>query len=445
MGGNEAIVHAMEHSRTTVARPPRLLSLEEIVEGGLCIGCGLCQAMTGAGKIHMVLTAEGRERPVAQDGLDAAALERINSICPGTRVEGGRSETRSAQAAHDVVWGYAEQLAIGYAADPEVRYRGSTGGVLTALGQFLLASGRVSFVLHVAASATEPLRTERRLSLDAASVLEGAGSRYGPAAPLIDFNALLDRGEPFALIAKPCDIAAVRNLARIDARVNRYLRYALTFVCGGASELTKSEEVLQELKVDRDALSLFRYRGHGCPGPTRVETRDGGIFELSYQDMWAEESTWRIQPRCKICPDAIGESADLAASDVWPGGGPSGEDAGFNGIIVRSVRGLELYRAALAAGAIVAEPGEVTFRDFDEFQPHQVHKKRVVWARLAGMRAAGRGVPETHELRLADCARLNSLKENLEEARGARRRAKQGRLGEPPAVGRQSGLPSKPR
>ena len=446
------------------------LSLEEIVEGGLCIGCGLCKSVAGADRIQIVLTPEGRERPVARRPLDESTLERINAICPGTRVEGaGRVETAArvegaahveatahaegtavfggaavfegtaaveatrAPVMHDLVWGPAERLSIGYAGDPEVRYRGSTGGVLTALGQFLLASGRAKFILHVAASGKEPMRTERVLSFDAASILEGAGSRYGPAAPLVDFTALLERAEPFALIAKPCDIAAVRNLARIDPRVDRYLRYALTFVCGGASDLTKSEEVVSELGIRPDELSLFRYRGNGCPGPARLETKDGRSFELTYQMMWEDEATWRIQPRCKICPDAIGESADLAASDVWPGGGPTGEDAGFNGIIVRTERGLELYRAALAAGAIVVEPREVSFRDFDEFQPHQVRKKRAVWARLAGMRAAGQPVPETHGLRLAECARLNTLAENLDEARGARRRARQGRLGEPPA------------
>ena len=454
-----------DRSVAEVIRRPRPLSLGEIVEGGLCIGCGLCQALAGADRIQIVLTPEGRERPVACQPLDESTLERINAICPGTRVEGaahaeapahvegaarteravrvegaagveGAAASASSRVMHDVVWGPAERLAIGHAGDPEVRYRAATGGVLTALGQFLLASGRAKFVLHVTASGTEPMRTERALSFDAASLLEGAGSRYGPAAPLIDFTALLDRAEPFALIAKPCDIAAVRNLARIDPRVNRYLRYALTFVCGGASDLTKSEEVVSEFGIRPDELSLFRYRGHGCPGPTRLETRDGRSFELTYQEMWADEATWRIQPRCKICPDAIGESADLAASDVWPGGGPTGEDEGFNGIIVRTARGLELYEAALAAGAIVVQPGDVSFRDFDGFQPHQVRKKRAVWARFAGMRAAGQPVPETHDLRLAECARLNSLAENLAEARGARRRAKQGRLGEPPAVKR---------
>lgn len=408
------------------------LSLEEIVQGGLCIGCGLCQSVAGAEKIRMILTPEGRERPVARRQLAPAMLARINAICPGTRVEGAVPS----EAPIDTVWGPAEHLAIGYAGDPAVRHRASTGGVLTALGQFLLASGRVKFILHVAASKVEPLRTERRLSFDLASVLEGAGSRYGPAAALTDFAALLERAEPFALIAKPCDIAAVRNLARMDPRVDQYLAYALTFVCGGASDLTKSEEVVSEFGILPNQLSSFRYRGNGNPGPTRLETRDGRAFELTYQDMWRDEATWRIQPRCKICPDAIGESADLAASDVWPGGGPTGEDAGFNGIIVRTRRGLELYQAAVAAGAIVVEPRDLSFRDLDDFQPHQVRKKRAVWARLAGMRAAGLAVPETHNLRLIECARMNTQAENLAEARGARRRAKQGALSEPPAVER---------
>ena len=329
-----------------VATDLRTLPLNEIVESGLCIGCGLCRAIAGPDKIAIVLTAEGRERPVARAELDAATLERINAVCPGTRVEGAAPGKQSPASMHDVVWGSAERLAIGYAGDPDVRYRAATGGVLTALGQFLLSSGKVKFILHVAASTQHPMRTERRLSFDAASVLEGAGSRYGPAAPLIDFTVLLERGEPFALIAKPCDIAAVRNLSRIDARVDRYMRYALAFVCGGASDLTKSEEVLAERGIAQDQLQLFRYRGNGNPGPTRLETKDGRAFELSYQQMWADEAKWRIQPRCKICPDAIGESADLAASDVWPGGGPRGEDAGFNGIIVRTSRGMELYRGA---------------------------------------------------------------------------------------------------
>jgi coenzyme F420 hydrogenase subunit beta len=413
------------------------LTVEQIVEGGLCIGCGLCQALAGPDHIQVTMTPEGRERPIVLSPLDEPTLARINAVCPGVRVEGADPSMHDPDAPVDAVWGAVERLAIGHAGDEDVRHRASSGGVLTALGQYLLTSGRVKFVVHVSASKSEPMRSQRRLSFDAASVMDGAGSRYGPAAALVDFTTLLDREEPFALIAKPCDLSAVRNLGSYDPRVDRFMRYALAFVCGGASELTKSEEVLEEFGVAERELSLFRYRGHGHPGPTRLETQDGRAFEMTYQRMWEVESTWRIQARCKICPDALGDSADVVAFDAWAGGGPTGEADGANGIMVRTRRGLELYDAALAAGALVQEPGEVTFRDLDAYQPHQVRKKRAVWARLAGMAAAGHPVIATHGLRLEDCARLNTLAENLAEARGARRRAANGRLTEVPATARQ--------
>ena len=407
-----------------------ILTTDEIVEAGLCIGCGLCVGLVGADRLRLVMTPEGRERPVPVDRLSDRENALVNAVCPGLQIHGAIEDELGPETETDLIWGPASEILIGYAADPTVRFRGSTGGVLTALGQFLLESRRVKFVLHVGASRESPLRSEQRLSFDAAQVLEGAGSRYGPAAALVDFEAILSRGEPFALIAKPCDITAVNNLARHDVRVGRLLRYRLALVCGGASDLAKSEDLLAQFGIAENQLRLLRYRGYGNPGPTRIETEDGRAYEVSYQELWEDESKWMIQPRCKICPDAIGEAADIVASDTWPGGGPTGEDEGFNGNIVRTDRGRTLLQAALSSGALIVER-RIDFRELDVVQPHQVRKKRAVWARLAGMKAAGLPVPCTNRLRIASCARLNCLEENLSEARGARARARQGRLGEP--------------
>ncbi|HVT52504.1 MAG TPA: Coenzyme F420 hydrogenase/dehydrogenase, beta subunit C-terminal domain [Dongiaceae bacterium] len=415
--------------------PAAPLSLNDIVENGLCIGCGLCKSVARPERVDLVMTPEGRERPVAPHPLSAEATARINAICPGTRIAAPAPGHRQDGVAHDTVWGMARRLSIGHAGDPEVRHRGSTGGVLSALGQFLIESGRVGFVLHVGASPSAPMRTDSKLSFDSVSVLEGAGSRYGPGAPLVDFCEVLDRREPFALIAKPCDITAVRNLAEIDPRVDEYMRYALTFLCGGASDLTKSEEVLSDFGLREEELRLFRYRGYGNPGLTQVETQDGRSFALTYQQLWEDEAKWMIQPRCKLCADAIGLAADIVASDVWEGGGPTGEDDGYNGILVRTARGLELYEAAVEAGKLtITSPA--TFRDFDLFQPHQVRKRRAVWARFRGMQSAGKPVPATINLGIEDCARQNALAENLREARGARERSRNGRLGEPKPTAR---------
>jgi coenzyme F420 hydrogenase subunit beta len=430
MGRNE--------TRQSQDKPPPStdpLTLGEIVENGLCIGCGLCRSIAGSGRVDMVMTPEGRERPVALRALDKPTLAKINAVCPGTRIAGPPPTQTDEAALADTVWGPVERLVLGSAADPTVRFIGSGGGTLTALGQFLLASGRAKFVLHVAASRSMPMRTERRLSFDAASVLEGAGSRYGPAATLVDFNDILDRGEPFALIAKPCDITAVRNLARLDPRVDEHMRYALAFVCGGASDLTKSEQVLQRFGLSEDELAVFRYRGHGNPGLNRIETKDGRVFEIGYRQLWEDEDKWMIQPRCKICPDAIGQVADIAVSDSWLNGGPAVEDEPLNGIIVRSKRGLELFDAAVEAGALRIKR-QSGIAEISELQSHQVRKRRAVWARLTGMAIAGKPVPLVTGLALRDCAAQNSLAGNLAEGRGARDRARRGRLGEPPAVPR---------
>ncbi len=406
------------------------LSLESIVENGLCIGCGLCQSIAGADAVAFGMSPEGRERPVPKRPLDDEILSRINATCPGVRIKGPETENLPDGFEVDPVWGPAGRIAIGFAGDPEIRFKGATGGVLTALGLYLIESGKVDFVLHVAASSEKPMRSTNHVSFDRAQVLRGAGSRYGPAAPLTDVCRLLDEGRRFAFIGKPCDIGAMRNLARHDPRVDALVPYMLTLVCGGASEFTKTTDLIEQNDITEDEVSLLRYRGHGNPGPTRIETRDGRSLEVTYNELWEDEGTWRLQFRCKICPDAIGELSDIAASDVWPGGGPTGEDDGFNGILARTPKGLELLEDAVGAGTIVLTE-EIGFRDMDDFQPHQVRKKLAVHDRLEGMHDAGTPVPEFSGLRLKALAETADPDSRRRNRAGTHERIAKGLAAEP--------------
>ena len=378
-----------------------------IVEQGLCIGCGLCQAVAPT-SIEVRKTASGYEEPVVTDPLDHATVDVVYDVCPGTRIEGLPARLVEADTAVDPVWGPVRRIVRAWAGDPAVRHIGSTGGALTALGQYLLASGRVDFILHVKASATEPTFGEPTISLTEADVLEAAGSRYGPTAPLRTVTDALDRGRPFAFIAKPCDLAALRNFAHHDARVDELVRYWLTPVCGGFGEPAFTQRFLGELGVDPDRLAAFRYRGHGCPGPTRAETTDGHAIEAHYLDYWGDDdSQWGLPWRCKICPDGIGEAADIAASDSWPGGSPTREesetDPGVNAVVARTAAGEELLAAAEADGALVVER-EITVDDMSEYQPHQVRKKYAAGLRHQALGELGRIEPRTERLRLVELA-----------------------------------------
>jgi len=401
-------------------------SIAEIAESGLCIGCGLCQSIASKDTIDIVMTADGVERPIAIADIHDDVFEKITKVCPALEIHGLPEHELSSEANMDDVWGQSFQIASGYASDSELRFKGATGGVLTGLAVYLLESKQVDFIAHIASDSERPLRNKAHLSYTRADVLKGAGSRYAPTASLTDFITLLDKEQPFAFIGKPCDIGAVRNLAKIDDRVDTYCKYLLTLVCGGASKLTKTWGVLDDFGISEKDVSYLRYRGHGNPGATRIETKDGQSFELSYLDMWKDEGKWEIQSRCKVCADAIGESADIAALDIWEGGAPVGEDDGFNGIIARTKRGKALLDAAVKANAITLEK-QLSNRDLDNFQPHQVHKKKAVWARLEGLKEAGSLVPIVTGLRIEELSLKNDSDYNTSEKEGMQKRLKNGR------------------
>ena len=403
--------------------------IARIVESGLCIGCGLCEAIVGRDALRMVMTPQGRERPVAVGAVDAAAERLILAVCPGVRVE-APAPVQAPGFSFDSVWGNAATMAYAWAADAEVRHRGATGGVLSALAIHLLESREVDFIAHVRMSPAQPTRSEASVSRSRGEVLAAAGSRYGPAAALRDFLALLDLGRPFAFIGKPCDVSALRTLARHDERVSRQVRYMLTMVCGGASELGLTTDLLSGWQISEHEVALMRYRGYGNPGPMRAETHDGRAFEVGYNDVWGDVSKWRLQFRCKVCPDPIGEAADIAACDVWPGGSPVGEDEGINGVLARTPSGEALLRSAVEAGALVLGDA-YGFRDMDDFQPHQIEKRLALPGRLAALAIAGAAPLHFDGYRLDERAREAGIDAGVEELQGTLRRWAEGKVTEP--------------
>ena len=231
----------------------------------------------------------------------------------------------------------------------------------------------------------------------------------------------LNKNEPFAFVGKPCDISAIRQLSKIDRRVNELCKYLLTLVCGGFGEFTKSQDFIESFNVKEENLEIFRYRGNGNPGKMYIKTDTGEEYDIDYNSFWGEESTWRVPFRCKICPDAIGESADVAALDTWPGGSPKGEDEGFNAAIARTQKGLELMNNAIDAGYI-KKGNSLSIEEISDFQPHQVKKKQAVFARHRGMKKNNLPTIETNRLRIKELYDLNDKEFNIKEEEGISKR-----------------------
>ena len=337
-------------------------SLDDIVEGGLCAGCGLCESLAGRDAVEMCLSRDGRIRPRTKQALDPAIFDEIMRICPGVTVTGPAPDQAGAGGTTHGTWGPIASLHRGWASDGKTRFHAAAGGALTALGAYLIGSGKVDAVLHMTASGDNPILSDAWISTTEQDVYDGAQSRYGPGASLTPVHRLLDEGRRFAVIGKPCDIAAIRNLQRIDSRAKELIPYCLTIFCGGTMSLTMLNRIPEYFGAASDDLSLFRYRGEGWPGATHMETKDGRSFDLTYDRSWLDSGvpwTYDLQFRCKICPDAIGELADVSCPDGWimADGKPLHEEApGVNLIVARSPVGAELVRQAEAQGFLTLEP-----------------------------------------------------------------------------------------
>ena len=393
-------------------------SLSDITENGLCIGCGICQSIAGNENISISMTEKGRLEPKENKPLNNEIFDKIKKTCPGVIVEGLPKEAIANKSKYDLVWGYYLSLFYAWSTDKDIRFKSSTGGLLNGLSLYLLETNKVKFILHTGTDPKQPMRSVSRYSYNKQELLNsGSCSRYGPSSPLDKFNEALNKNEPFAFVGKPCDISAIRQLSKIDRRVNKLCKYLLTLVCGGFGEFTKSQDFIDSFNVKEEELSIFRYRGYGNPGKMYIKTNSGEEHDKEYNSFWGEESTWRVPFRCKICPDAIGDSSDLAALDTWPGGSPVGEDEGFNAAIIRTKKGYDLVHDARDAGYIKIG-NHLKIEDINDFQPHQVSKKKAVYARHQGMKNVNRPTLNTKNLRIKELYDLNTKEFNENEAKG---------------------------
>ena len=381
-------------------------SLDDVVSGGLCIGCGLCVDLFGGAR--MELSPRGDLRPSLPGSSDRALVD----ICPGATIVGPDPTALEDGTRYDPVWGPRRAMHRGWASDPAVRHRAAAGGVLTALGQFLLESGRVDAIVHVRASVEQPTLTDASVSRSAEEVLAGAQSRYGPAAPLLHVHQLLDAGERFAVLAKPCDITAIRNLARHDPRVDAQVPALLTIFCGRIARPSMPEAMARAHGIEPDEVTLFRFRGDGWPGPTRIEAGDGRHVDLTYHDAYLDEreTRWRYDApwRCKVCVDQIGEVADLSVPDAWildADGRPMHDEApGVNVVLERTVRGSELVDAAVAAGYLELAP--ISEAEFEAMHADHRGYRLGVPGRLEALHEAGVAEPRVLGYDLPEIALL---------------------------------------
>jgi coenzyme F420 hydrogenase subunit beta len=279
-----------------------------------------------------------------------------------------------------------------------VRFAGSSGGVLTALGEWLLETGERKRIGCAQASNDLPIRTVPVSLSKPSEIIATAGSRYAPVS-VGALAACLTADD--VLVSKPCETAGVEAFNRHALTDPPLL---LSFFCAGTPSQQATERLVSELGGTPSSVTSLRYRGHGWPGDFAFTDRNGVSAAASYSQAWGDNLGRQLQSVCATCPDGTGWLSDISVGDYWEvdeRGYPLFEERdGRSVVVARTQLGLDLIRRAVTSDVLELETLDMAAPALRSCQPYQVARREMLLARVLGRRLMGKPSTRTRGYRL---------------------------------------------
>lgn len=302
--------------------------LNEIIDGGYCIGCGACSSINKR-DIKIIENEYGQYKPTINKQIDSETVNKALSVCPFSN--SGLNEDEISEKVFDYqegkvgdVIGYYRSLFAGHVTDDNLRLKTTSGGIITwALSQ-LLEKDMIDAVIHIHKSSKENRLFEYGISRTTKEIMNAAKSRYYPIelSEVIDF--VKNNEGRYAFVGLPCFNKAMRRICEIDPIVNNRVKFFIGLVCGHLKSKAFSEFIAWKAGFDPKNISEIDYRHklEGKPADQygiQVIDKNGKSNILETRKI--PGTNWGLGyfklEACDYCDDIFSETADLAVGDAW--------------------------------------------------------------------------------------------------------------------------------
>jgi len=375
--------------------------IADIVDWGLCVGCGACYAYCPYGAVHLADIESVGIRPQF-DPLICTKCSECLAICPGYQIDTyiliGRPSA-PLQENRDI--GSFLEIWEGHSTDKRLRTAASSGGMLSALASYCIERGGMRAVVHSGMNPERPWANQTVISRSREDMLQRVGSRYAPASPCEGLRNMPDRDVPAVFIGKPCDAAAAAKLCMQHPELNKQIGLIMAFFCAGTPSTQGTLDLLASLRIAPDQVERLHYRGEGWPGEFKVLRRGyASPKAIPYMQAWSHLTKY-VPYRCQLCPDGLGHVADITCGDAWESFVPGTDDNGRSIVIVRTQRGRKVLQRAQRDNYITLIP--LTPEKLLEAQKNLIVRRRELLGRLLAMRCFAIPVPQYQGFSLVYC------------------------------------------
>ena len=268
-----------------------------------CTGCSACASACPTNAISMKLNEEGFYQPVIQQEL-CIHCGKCRRICPQEQILG---QERVAS------W-------YGWHKNPSVVSNSSSGGVMRALADLILAEGGVVF----GADFTEDYRAVEFRSTDEVDIARLQKSKYTVSrvgTSFADVEKQLQNGRSVLFCGSPCQCAGLKSFLGRD--YDRLL--TCDFICGGFSSLRFYREHLDYLEKKYGSRIVFvdfrpkdkgwgkqRFKVHFSNGKELLTRSHNDSYFMSFANKHIS-----VRDTCLQCRYTGAHAADITLADFW--------------------------------------------------------------------------------------------------------------------------------
>jgi coenzyme F420 hydrogenase subunit beta len=370
--------------------------LRDVIQEGLCCGCGTCAGICPVNAIQMEKTT-GLYRPRI-DEHSCINCGLCFRSCPGHSVN---FEELSLQVFNEPYKGNSIgnylSCYVGYSTDDSIRFESASGGLVTQLLIFALENNIIDGVITTRMRKDSPLETEAFIARTRDEIIEASKSKYCPVAANICLKEILNENGRFAAVGLPCHIHGIRKAEQVNRELRKKIILKFGLLCSHTVDFEGTRFIINKMGFNEDDIASINYRGEGWPGAMSIKTKAGVCSRLpllgSWHAYWIVFSSFFFTPvRCTMCPDEAAELADISFGDAWLPEFKK-ETRGMSILVSRTIMGEELLTQAKAAKKI-----SLTRTSIEKVEQSQrinlKIKKSDLPFRLSCLRMVGRSTPK---------------------------------------------------
>jgi len=334
---------------------------KNVLDAGLCTGCGACVGLCPYQVIYHDRTVQLHNCDL-EDG-------RCYAYCPRSGADLSAMRELLFDAADltpeiGAVKGYYFSRAV----DPELCAIAQHGATVTALLELALGEGLIDSA--IISSRDREFEQAGAIVSDPEALRKNAKSKFTVSPTVAAFNQLVtdDKGK-VGIVATPCQALALAKMklkpGKEDiARINQ-LKLVVGLYCGWTLSAEKYAKMLLEKNIDSESITGMEYP----PGKNVLEIYTiNGVEAIPFDEVIA-----CMREACKYCVDSTAEFADVSVGSARFAGDWE-EMRKWNQLIVRTAKGKDLIELAVKRG--VLEIRKAPIENLNELKEAAVKKKK---------------------------------------------------------------------